>query len=311
MDAVPDEPDALGAFACVTLHDEVEAQLGEEAARAVLLDLRPAFMKGPTESPTSGVRSRARHSLPAPRPDAPIVLVASPDARNIDALTPLLRNRVKLVAAYDVFSLLSAAQQYLTVPITLLLDDRMPSVKRSTLATLGRILPTGTRIITWGGGDRAVPWGEGPTATDWQHLGDVEPEAVAEACLGGLPAPPAAESAAEPLIVLVAHEDASWRHEVAARLERDGHRAISAPDGFMALERCIDESPHIVVAGMSMPTLDGLQLAELLESRFASAAPRILLIGPPVSAIHPRCVAGQLDDAADLHTIAEAVEALR
>ena len=78
--------------------------------------------------------------------------------------------------------------------------------------------------------------------------------------------------------VVVAHDDGAWRVRVSRMLAEGGYEVLSAPDGFMALERCIDESPSAVVAAMQMAALDGAQLAALLRSRFGDEAPPVLLV---------------------------------
>src|SRR5690606_7542529 len=111
---VPTNPAEFGAFAGGALRLHVQEPLGTEAAEAVIVDLGPAFAVEPEAIPSSGVRRRQPHSLAPPSADAPVVLVASATPAEVDDLVPRLRDYVKVVAAYDVFALLSAAQRYLT-----------------------------------------------------------------------------------------------------------------------------------------------------------------------------------------------------
>ncbi|MCZ7684571.1 MAG: hypothetical protein M5U28_39700 [Sandaracinaceae bacterium] len=183
LSEVPADPTSFATFACGPLRDVVADVLGDDAASAVVSDLSPVFAAdGPTAS--SGVRRRKGASLAAPRTGAPVVLVASDDAREVDALTARLKERAKVIAAYDVFALLSAASRHLTSPLTLLLNDGMPAVRPSTLATLARVLPPGTRIIVWGRGDVHPEKRPGTPSIEWVRLGAVEDvEAVADVCI--------------------------------------------------------------------------------------------------------------------------------
>lgn len=282
LDRVPDDPAAFGSFACGPMREAVVEALGEDAAAAVISDLSPAFTHdGPSAS--SGVRRRKGASLAAPRSDAPVALIASDDPKEVDALVARLKDRAKVIAAYDVFALLSAASRHLTAPLTLLLNDGMPAVRPSTLATLARVLPPGTRIIVWGKGNVEPEKRAETPAVEWVRLGPVEDiEAVADVCLAMWPStsvPPAALQRPGPRRrVVLAHDDAAFRARVGRMLDEAGYAVASAPDGFMALEHCIDEMPVAVVAALHMSTLDGAQLAALLRSRFGDDSPPVLLV---------------------------------
>jgi CheY-like chemotaxis protein len=268
---IPDDGGPLGAFAAGPLRDAVERTLGEDAAAAVLSDLGPAIRESSAAS--SGVRRRRGASLAPPSQDAPVVLVASARADHVDALVSRLKERAKVIAAFDLFSLLAAAQRDLRAPLTLLLDDELPAVRPTTLATLARLLPAGSRIVVWGSAG-VRPEGRAGSDVEWVHLGPVEDvQAVADVCMAAWA--PRRESARQ---VVLAHEDARWRARVSRMLTDAGYVVRSAPDGFMALEQCLDGAPSAVVAGLAMPMLDGPQLAALLRNRFGDEAPPVLLI---------------------------------
>lgn len=301
LSRIPEDAATFGSFACGPLCDAVEDQLGAEAAEAVLTDLGPAFVSDDEGENTSGVRRRKRHSLQAPTENAPVVLIASGRPAEVDALVPRLRDRVKVVAAYDIFALLQAAQKYMTAPITLLLNDAMPAIRPSTLATLARVLPPGTRVIVWGDANVVPENREQTTSVEWIRMGRVEElDAVADMCLAMLPKsleeadePPAPVEAPR---VVVAHRDATWRAAASRALEDAGYEPMSVPDGFMALERCIDERPAAVVAGIHMPTLDGPQLAALLRSRFPDDLPSVILVTDGELPEPPAGVVAVIDD---------------
>lgn len=280
---VPSDPASFGSFACGALRDAVERALGEEAAAAVITDVSPAFTHDGA-STSSGVRRRKGASLAPPSAGAPVVLIASANAPEVDALVERLKRPAKVIAAFDVFALLSAASRHLDTSVTLLLNDEMPAVRPSTLATLARVLPPGTRIITWGRGDVEPERREQKPNVEWVRLGPVEDiEAVADVCLAMWPSRTVRDDDStsrevHPRRVVIAHDDPAWRARVSRLLSEAGYSVLSAPDGFMALERCIDEEPVAVVAALSMSALDGMQLAALLRSRFAEDAPPVLLV---------------------------------
>lgn len=276
LPAIPDDPPGFGAFASGPLHDAIEEVLGTDAASAIITDLSPAFAE---TASSSGVRRRRGASFAPPRGDAPVVLVASADPAEVEALVERLKDHAKVIAAFDMFTLLAAAGRDLAAPLTLLLNDAMPAARPSTLASLGRVLPPGSRIIVWGAGG-AVPE---PSArepfVEWVALGPVaDAEAIIGACMDGWSVRIRTSEPAQARRVVLAHDDASWRARVSRMLGEAGYVVLSAPDGFMALERCIDERPNAVVAGLEMETLDGAQLAALLRRRFGDEGPPVLLV---------------------------------
>ncbi len=276
---VPDDPSSFGSFACGPLREVVEQTLGDDAAHAVLADLSPAFTHDGT-SASSGVRRRKRASLAAPTEDAPIVVVASAEPSEVDALVSRLKDRAKVVAAYDTFSLLSAAGRPGGSSLTILINDGMPGIRPATLATLARMVPAGTHLITFGEADVHPEERDEPAPpVEWIRLGRVEDiDGVADVCMAFWPSASDDEEPAPGRRVVVAHHDADWRARVTQMLLDAGYVPLTAPDGFMALERCIDEKPSAVIAALEMATLDGTQLAALLHSRFGENAPPVLLV---------------------------------
>lgn len=302
VEFVPEDPASFGSWACGALRDAVELTLGLEEANAVIADLSPAFGAEGGKA-ASGVRRRKRASLAAPAENSPIVVVASSDPIAVDQIVARLKDRAKVIAAYDVFALLSAVSQQ-KKPVTLLLNDDMQALRPSTIATLERMLAPGARVIAWGSCELSPERREAGKLLDWIGLGDVEDvDAVADMCIALWPDVPAAvpEPRAREIAlrrVVVAHNDARWRAHVSRLLTDAGYVPISAPDGFMALERCIDDEPSAVIAAFAMDTLDGPALASLLRSRFGDDAPPVLLVADsPLPAPPPGAMAVILSNA--------------
>lgn len=212
--AIPEDALTFRAFVCGAFHDVAEEWLGADAADAVLMDLRPAFAREVDQS-TGGERRRKRHSLQVPTAEAPVVLIASAEPAEVDALVRRLRDRVKVVHAYDVLALLQLVQKHPTAPMTLLLNDEMPAIRSSTLSTLSRVLPPGTLVIVWGRANVVLEVRAEATSLEWIRMGPVaELDAVADMCLALLPQPvngaDPEERPTDARRVVVAHQDASW-----------------------------------------------------------------------------------------------------
>ncbi|MCC6874399.1 MAG: response regulator [Sandaracinaceae bacterium] len=264
---LPDDSGSFGTFACGPLRTAITAALGEAEAEAILADLGPAFAQEGTGA-SSGIRRRKRHSMPAPSSVAPIVVIATEDEDVRHAVQPIA-DRAKLIVVGDIFALLQAAHAHLLQPLHVFVHDSLPSARGGALTTLARVMPSTASVKLWGRGGGGVP-------SEWRHVGDVPPAQLARIVLSGLPTEEVALPPRAPR-VLVADEDPTWRARMMLLLESAGYEVVSAPDGFFALERCIDERPDAVLAGMELGTLDGPQLAMLLRTRFGEDAPPVIL----------------------------------
>jgi CheY-like chemotaxis protein len=65
--------------------------------------------------------------------------------------------------------------------------------------------------------------------------------------------------------VLIVDDDASVRLICAVNLEAEGLHVLEAADGFAALEQARWERPDVVLTDVTMPLIDGFQLAERLR----------------------------------------------
>ena len=67
-------------------------------------------------------------------------------------------------------------------------------------------------------------------------------------------------------LVLVADDDPDILNLVMLRLERDGYEVVGAADGERALEQALERVPDLAVLDVSMPKLDGYEVAQRLRA---------------------------------------------
>ena len=65
--------------------------------------------------------------------------------------------------------------------------------------------------------------------------------------------------------ILLAEADAGLQAAARAVLERDGHEVLGAGDGFQALALVQGQAPDLVLTGLRLPGLDGLELSRLIR----------------------------------------------
>ena len=70
----------------------------------------------------------------------------------------------------------------------------------------------------------------------------------------------------EPTILVVDDEEAI-AEAVRARLESEGYRVVTAPDGPKALERFAETHPALVVLDLMLPGMDGLEVCREMQQR--------------------------------------------
>ena len=83
------------------------------------------------------------------------------------------------------------------------------------------------------------------------------------------------ETAASPLRILVADDEASIRRILETRLRMQGHEVMAAENGERALELFRGFAPDLVVLDVMMPELDGFAVIERIRAQ--SEVPIILL----------------------------------
>lgn len=67
-------------------------------------------------------------------------------------------------------------------------------------------------------------------------------------------------------LVLVADDDPDILNLVTLRLERDGYEVVGAADGQGALEQALERAPDLALLDVSMPKLDGYEVAQRLRA---------------------------------------------
>ena len=75
--------------------------------------------------------------------------------------------------------------------------------------------------------------------------------------------------------ILIADDDESGRGGLAALLTMWGYEVQEAVDGKDALERAPSFRPHVVVADMVMPVIDGIGLLKPLAATVPEAVPPV------------------------------------
>lgn len=79
-------------------------------------------------------------------------------------------------------------------------------------------------------------------------------------------------------LVLVADDDPDILDLVTLRLERDGYEVVGATDGARALEQAFERPPDLALIDVSMPKLDGYEVAQRLRSHDATKTIPIILL---------------------------------
>jgi two-component system chemotaxis response regulator CheY len=86
---------------------------------------------------------------------------------------------------------------------------------------------------------------------------------------------------ADPAVVLIAEDDRSIAHVVAAIVEDAGGKPVVAHDGRQALELARSSPPALVITDLMMPILDGVRLVQALRQEAAArgeAMPPVILM---------------------------------
>jgi DNA-binding response OmpR family regulator len=79
-------------------------------------------------------------------------------------------------------------------------------------------------------------------------------------------------------LVLVADDDPDILNLVTLRLERDGYEVVGAADGERALEQAFERPPDLALIDVSMPKLDGYEVAQRFRSDDTTKTIPIILL---------------------------------
>jgi len=79
-------------------------------------------------------------------------------------------------------------------------------------------------------------------------------------------------------LVLVADDDPDILSLVTLRLGLDGYEVIGAPDGERAVEEALERTPDLAIIDVTMPKLDGYEVAERLRQHEPTSAIPIILL---------------------------------
>ena len=79
-------------------------------------------------------------------------------------------------------------------------------------------------------------------------------------------------------LVLIADDDPDILNLVSLRLERDGYEVVKAGDGARALEQAFERTPDLALIDVSMPKLDGYEVAHRLRNHESTREMPIILL---------------------------------
>src|SRR5581483_1038356 len=79
-------------------------------------------------------------------------------------------------------------------------------------------------------------------------------------------------------MILVVDDDRSILRLLGRLLEREGFQVLTAHDGEEALTLAEEHHPDLVLSDVSMPKLDGVQLAQELRERQGNDRPKLVLM---------------------------------
>jgi two-component system, chemotaxis family, CheB/CheR fusion protein len=80
-----------------------------------------------------------------------------------------------------------------------------------------------------------------------------------------------ASDAAAPRRILIVDDNKDARESLATLLREHGYLALTAHDGYSAIERAAEFKPHAVLLDIVMPGISGFKVAEMLRKQAALA----------------------------------------
>ena len=81
-----------------------------------------------------------------------------------------------------------------------------------------------------------------------------------------------------PTTILVVDDMPDNRHMLAAMLEQEGYRALTAGGGMEAMDSIANDPPDLVLLDVSMPDMDGYAVTSLLKADPRTSAIPIIMV---------------------------------
>jgi len=105
------------------------------------------------------------------------------------------------------------------------------------------------------------------------------------------PAPAPAEGSLAGIRVLLVDDEEMIRRPMVRFLSRRGAEVTEAGDGMQALERLAGFEPHVIVADLRMPKMDGAELYARLQAEQPTLADRVLFLSGDITQLAGRGLA--------------------
>lgn len=109
--------------------------------------------------------------------------------------------------------------------------------------------------------------------------------------------------------ILVVDDEFGVADVLAAALEDEGYRVVTAANGRQAIERVTEQRPDLIVSDFMMPVMDGPTMAHALRSDGNKDIPIIMMSAMPEAAVRERFDGyfGFLRKPFRIHTVADLV----
>jgi CheY-like chemotaxis protein len=90
-------------------------------------------------------------------------------------------------------------------------------------------------------------------------------------------------------LVLLVDDDPMYRTALARSLRWQGYQVLACAEPGEALARCASQLPGLVISSLDMPSMSGVELAELMGIALGDECPPVLLLtaGSEASAVGP------------------------
>jgi CheY-like chemotaxis protein len=83
---------------------------------------------------------------------------------------------------------------------------------------------------------------------------------------------------AQPICVLIVEDDADSREMLGELIASLGHRALQAADAFEALRHAGESQPDMALIDLSLPEVDGCEVARRLRARSGGESMRLVAL---------------------------------